>query len=378
MLSLHPEPLSLILLSVLSFFALIQLLWHFIVYGKLLKKTEYNIRNKNWQKVSIIICARSEYDNLQRLIPALLNQKYPDFEIIIVDDASWDGTTGYLEELCKVEPRVKAVYVTDEMKKNYQGKKLALSLGIKATSSEILLLTDADCVPTSDQWIQHMADEFHQSPDCEIVLGYSPVFKTASFSNIIARMDNLYTAVSYFSFALAKDPYMGVGRNMAYRKSLFFKIKGFANHLHIAPGDDDLFIQDAANSKNTFINLNPESFVFTESKKNFVAWFKQKKRHNFVGKYYKFKHRFKLGFLILTHLLLWFSLAANAFAFDTFGWALSIIALFWLIKWPLIYHLFKKFNQAGMSIWMPVFDILYVFYNIAFGFISLFGKQKKW
>lgn len=378
MLSLQPEPESIILLGLLTLFATVQIVYQFVYFSKILKHKDIEMDPQNWQGVSIIIAARSEYDNLQKLIPALLEQDYPNFEIIIVDDASWDGTTGYIEELEKQDKRIKGIYITDEMKKNYLGKKLALSLGIKAANNELLLLTDADCIPQSKNWIKHMVRPYHVNKDTEIVLGYSPYQKNSAIVNLISRMENLYTGVSYFSYALSKDPYMGVGRNLSYRKSLFFKMKGFASHLHIAPGDDDLFIRDAATPTNTAICLHPEAFMYTNSKTGFGDWFTQKKRHNFVGKYYKSGHRFKLGILILTHALFWLTFIANAFIPSTFGWALIILGTYWLIKWPLIYLCFKRLKQAGISIWMPIFDVLYLGYNSVFGIIALFGKQKKW
>ncbi len=378
MLTLQPEPISIILLSVMAFFAIIQLVYHINIFGRITKKIPYELVEKNWQGVSIIIAARSEYENLQKLIPALLEQHYPNFEIIIVDDASWDGTTGYLEELEKTEPKVKGVYITDDMKKNYQGKKLALSLGIKAASNDIILLTDADCMPSSNNWIKHMVLPYHGNQETEIVLGYSPFNSTGSIVNLFSRMDNVYTALSYFSYAIGKDPYMGVGRNLSYKRSLFFKLKGFASHLHIAPGDDDLFIQDAANANNTAICIHPESFMFTESKNSFGDWFRQKKRHNFVGKYYKSSHKFKLGLFAFTHAMFWLSFAANCFVYQSLGWALILLGLFWMIKWPIVYLAFKKLKQANNSVWMPIFDALFFGYNAVFGLVTIFGRQKKW
>lgn len=378
MFTLQPNLASILLLSLLALFIIIQLVYHVKVFGRFIKKLDHDENNYQWQPVSIVIAARSEYDNLQKLVPVLLDQDYPNYEILIVDDASWDGTTGYLEELEKTNPKIKGVYVTEDMKRYYQGKKLALSLGIKAAQNDIILLTDADCLPQSNQWIKHMVRPFHKNSNTEIVLGYSPFQKETGMVNIISRMDNLYTGISYFSYAMGKDPYMGVGRNMAYRKSLFFKHKGFASHLHIAPGDDDLFVRDAATPSNTDICLHPDSFVLTFSKSSFGDWYRQKKRHNFVGKYYKFSHRFKLGMMAITHGLLWLSFIANAFVPESFGWALALIFIYWAVKWPIIHLGFKKLKQSGMSVWIPVFDVMYVGYNALFGMVTLFGKQKKW
>jgi poly-beta-1,6-N-acetyl-D-glucosamine synthase len=379
MFTFSPSPLSIVLLSALLLFAILQLAYHFVVYGKLMRKENFSLSEHVWQPVSIIVCARSEYDNLQQLVPALMEQDYPEFELVLVDDASWDQTTSYLEELEKTQPeKVNAVFITDEMKKHYLGKKLALTLGIKAAKHELLLLTDADCLPLTREWIKHMVQPYHNNPDTEIVLGYSPYEKEDSTVNLISRMDNLFTAMSYFSFAVARNPYMGVGRNLSYRKSLFFRLKGFASHLHIAPGDDDLFIRDAATENNTAYTLNPGSFVSTKTKSTFKEWFLQKKRHNFVGKYYLTKHKLYLGFCAFTHAMFWVLFVANCFIYESLGWALAILALLWTVKLPLLYINFKKFGQALTSFWTPVFDILFVFYNFVFGLVTLFGRQKKW
>ncbi|MBL7837009.1 MAG: glycosyltransferase, partial [Bacteroidetes bacterium] len=235
MFTLQPDLASIILLSLLALFVAIQVAYHLNIYGRFIKKTEHNESDYNWQGVSIVIAARSEYDNLQKLVPVLLEQDYPNYEILIVDDASWDGTTGYLEELEKMHPKIRGVFVTEEMKRNYQGKKLALSLGIKAAQNDIILLTDADCLPNSNQWIKHMVRPFHHSAGTEIVLGYSPFSKQGGMVNIISRMDNLYTGMTYFSYAMKKDPYMGVVLNLAKKISLFFKQKWIATNIQIEP-----------------------------------------------------------------------------------------------------------------------------------------------
>jgi glycosyltransferase involved in cell wall biosynthesis len=373
----HSLP-ALICLGALLLFIMIQLVYPFAYYLKLIKHPKQVLIEQNWQAVSIIVCARSEFQNLQTLIPTLLALDYPDFELIIVDDASWDDSTRYLKDLQKTEPRLKVVFVTEDMKKQYAGKKLALSLGLKAAKNEIILLCDADCLPASKLWIKYMVQAYHTNPNTEIVLGYSPFNKTANFVNLIARMENAFTGLSYFSYALNGDPYMGVGRNLSYKRSLFFQNKGFASHLHIAPGDDDLFINEVANRKNTAICCHPEAFVFTNAKLSFKEWFQQKKRHNFAGKYYKKSHQFKLGFFALSHALLWFAFFANLFFISSFGLALSMLGLYWLIKWPFMFFGFKKLKQVGLVVWLPVFDFLYLVYNFGFGLITIFGKQKKW
>lgn len=378
MLPFNLEPISILLLCVATFFMFLQLLYHFIIFSKIFRYKKPSETNYNWQAVSIVISARSELENLKLLIPKLLEQNYPNFEIVIVDDASWDGTTSYLEELEKLEPKIKVVFVNEDMKKNSKGKKLALTLGIKAAKNEILLLTDADCFPASNEWIQQMVVPYHQNDKIEIVLGYSPFYKIKGFIGVLSSMENLLTATSYFSYALNSNPYMGVGRNLSYKKTLFFKVKGFASHHHIASGDDDLFIQDAANNGNTDVCIVPQAFMNTSSKTNFKEWYNQKKRHNYVGKYYKAEHQRKLAFFGLTHLFLWASIIACLFFQETRLWILIGLAFYWVVKLPFLYFVFRKFEKANKAFWLPVFDFLYLFYNIIFGFVRLFGKQRKW
>lgn len=378
MLPIDLSPLAIALLAGLTLFVIIQLCYHIIVFGKLLnlpKKADYTGK---WQPVSVIVCAQSEFENLQQLVPALLNQQYPDFEIILVDDASWDKTTTYFESLQGSDPRIKSVFITDDMKKNTKGKKLALTLGIKAAKHELLLFTDADCIPNSEHWITEMVQPYHTNPATEIVLGYSPFAKRNSMVNLFAQMENVLTACSYFGYAINKNPYMGVGRNLSYKKSLFFSVKGFAKHHHIASGDDDLFIQDAANSNNTAICVNPKAFVNTYAKKTFGEWYSQKVRHNYVGKYYKRKHRTQLGFFAFTHALVWLFFIACLIYEPTRYWSLIFMAVVWLIKVPLMYKIFKKLKRGNYAFWLPLFDFLFLFYNFVFGIVTTFGKQKKW
>jgi len=364
--------------AALCIFIILQLAFHLLYFIPFIKYKLPKNADNNSEGVSIIISARAEYDNLNILIPALLKQQYPNFEIIIIDDASWDHTKDLIEAFVKSNNNIKGVYLTEDMKKHTLGKKLALTLGIKAASNEILLFTDADCVPASEFWIQKMANIYLKNPNTEIVLGYSPFNRKKTTINLLSRIDNLWTALLYFSFALKKNPYMAVGRNLSYKKSLFMRTKGFANHLHVLSGDDDLFIQDASNNLNTDICLHPNAFVFSESKKYFSDWMVQKTRHHHVGRYYKSNHKRSLGFQYAIHFLFWMSVFANFLFYSNIIWLTIALCLYWTIKTIIIYESFRKFQNSKMAWALPIYDFLYFFYNITFGIISIFHKQKKW
>jgi cellulose synthase/poly-beta-1,6-N-acetylglucosamine synthase-like glycosyltransferase len=244
------------------------------------------------QPVSVVICAKNEYYNLKNNLPLILNQDYPDFEVVVVNDASDDETIFLLQDLEREHKRLKVVNITQDLN-FFKGKKFPLSLGIKSAKHELLLLTDADCIPSGPNWIKEMAGNFDSKT--EIVLGYGPYEKKNNLLNMIIRYETIMTAVQYFSYALAGMPYMGVGRNLAYRKSLFIKHKGFISHYTIKSGDDDLFINMAATGKNTKIEVHPDSYTFSPAKNIFRDWWYQKRRHLSTGKYYKPKHKFVLG-----------------------------------------------------------------------------------
>jgi glycosyltransferase involved in cell wall biosynthesis len=251
-----------------------------------------NGESTNHPPVSIVLCAKNEYSNLKKNIPLILNQDYPEFEVVVVNDASDDETIFLLEDLEKEYKHLSIVNITQDLN-FFKGKKFPLSVGIKSAKYNNLLLTDADCKPASSNWVKKMAGNFSSST--EVVLGYGKYEIAPGWLNLVIRYETLMTAIQYFSLALIGTPYMGVGRNLAYKKSLFLKNNGFISHYNVDSGDDDLFINEVANKGNTSIEVDPESFTISEAKKTFSEWWIQKRRHLSTSKYYKFKHKFLLG-----------------------------------------------------------------------------------
>ncbi|GAA4340395.1 glycosyltransferase [Mucilaginibacter gynuensis] len=313
--------------------------------------------------------------NLRYNLVQILTQNYPDFEVVVVNDCSTDGSDMLLLEMQAAYPNLKVVTITEHQRYK-TGKKFALTLGIKAAKNEHLLFTDADCTPATDNWIAGMMANFTGST--QIILGFSPYNKTGNFLNPFIRFETVKTAMSYLSSALKADPYMGVGRNLAYTKTLFFSNKGFASHMHVLPGDDDLFVNENATPDNTTIEIHPDAFVFTDAKTSLGGWFRQKKRHMGVGKLYKSKHRRMLswdavsGFLFYTLLILCF-----VFKFEPLL-ALGLY-LFRLMTQILIYSkIFKTLNAKDLLFYLPVFDVIYYVYLNVFGLVGTFIKTTQW
>jgi glycosyltransferase involved in cell wall biosynthesis len=354
--------------------AVIQMLYYlsFSVFA-FTKKTLQ--KNEELPSVSVVICAKNEAENLQRFIPTILAQKYPKFELVLIDDASSDDTLEVMQAFKEQDPRIKVVPV-DHNEAFWGSKKYALTLGIKAASYEHLLFTDADCTPVSKHWIEEMSAQFNTKK--QLVLGYGRLKKAPqSFTNILARYETLITAIQYFSYAKLGSPYMGVGRNLAYTKSAFFKVNGFVKHLHIRSGDDDLFVQEVAHKNNTAICFSEAGTTESEAPKNFAAWFRQKRRHVSTAKHYAFKYQLLLGSFFMTKLLL-FSLFG--FLLFNMNWQLPvlIISLYYLIQWVVIGFSAKKLQEFSLVFFLPILEISLLIFQFAIFMANSVSKPNHW
>jgi biofilm PGA synthesis N-glycosyltransferase PgaC len=325
--------------------------------------------------VSVIISARNEAENLRNYLPLILQQDYPDFEVVVINDCSSDSSDLVLDDLKIIYPHLKVVTIT-EHDRFKTGKKFALTLGIKAAKNEHLLFTDADCKPASDKWVARMAANF--TTPAQIVLGYSPYNKSKSLLNRFVRFETVKTGINYLSGAINGDPYMGIGRNLAYTKTLFFGAKGFAAHMHLMAGDDDLFVNQNATEDNTVIEIHPDAFIYTSAKTTFGSWYKQKRRHMGVGKYYKDKHRRMLSFDAASGFLFYILLLA-CFIFNFEPMLALGMFIFRLVLQVIIYNrTFKRLNGSDLIWYLPGFDLFYYIYLNVFGLIGTFIKTTQW
>jgi len=235
-------------------------------------------------------------------------------------------------------------------------------MGIKEAKYEIVLLTDADCVPASEFWMQKMQDGYHNG--IEVVLGYSPYKRSPGFLNKIIRFDTFHTALQYFSYALAGLPYMGVGRNLSYKKDVFLRNKGFSAINHLPGGDDDLFINKVATAKNTAIVVDPDTFTLSEPKKTFGEWYKQKTRHYSTAKYYKPLHKFLLGMYSFS-LFVYYPLF---FVSLVFNWRVALIffGVRLIIQGLTYYKTMHRLREDDLFAWWWLLDIWMFLYYIIF------------
>ncbi|KOP37827.1 glycosyl transferase family 2 [Flavobacterium sp. WLB] len=353
----------------------IQLFYYLGIFGKFAFAKPQDVTPKNIP-VSVIVCAKNEEENVKKFIPLLAEQNYPDFEIVLIDDASSDETLEVFEEFEQKYPNIRLVKVENN-EAFWGNKKYALTLGIKAAKKDYLLFTDADCYPTSKDWITSMTSQF--DTEKTIVLGYGGYEKIEnSLLNKIIRFETILTAVQYFSWAKAGLPYMGVGRNLAYKKEEFFNVNGFIDHIQVRSGDDDLFINQAANKLNTTISYTPESFTYSKPKESFKDWFTQKRRHVSTAEHYKFFDKFQLGLFYFSQLFFFLSvIILLAFQFQWIA-VVAILATRYTVVWTVIGFSAGKLKENDIKIWFPVLEIVLIVTQINIFITNIFSKPVYW
>jgi poly-beta-1,6-N-acetyl-D-glucosamine synthase len=349
----HNNVILLVCFSVYAIAAIIQLFYYFYFYLAVHLYQPERIESTK-QPVSIIICARNEAENLKAFLPSVLEQDYPDYEVIVVNDCSEDNSYDILGKYHIQYPHLKISTINKDPKFTHN-KKFAQFIGIKAANNDILLFTDADCQPESDKWLEGMTSHFVN--EVAFVLGYGSYKREKGLLNKYILYDSITIAMQYLGMAIRGIPYMGVGRNLAYRRSLFFEKKGFGSHNHIASGDDDLFVNTNASAKNTCVEFRKETHTKSVPSSSLNEWIKQKKRHLTTAPYYKFRDKALLIAEPLTRIL-FYSLFIILISF-TFLWP-YVAALFGirLIAQTIVMILVqKKLNESGLVAYSLIFDI---------------------
>tara|TARA_R110002049_G_scaffold993_11_gene7287 strand:- start:73795 stop:74907 length:1113 start_codon:yes stop_codon:yes gene_type:complete len=358
--------------AVVVFFQLVLYLFFFgrFAFFKQKKETTINI------PVSVIICAKNEAENLKNFLPSIIGQDYPNFEIVLINDASCDDTLEVMEAFASKNSNIKIVDVKNN-EAFWGNKKYALTLGIKASKNEHLLFTDADCKPVSKHWITEMSSLFNNKKS--VVLGYGKYTKTnKSFLNKLIRFETVITAIQYFTFAKFDMPYMGVGRNLAYTKDTFFKANGFINHIKVRSGDDDLFVNQVATKNNTAVCISENSFTESLPKNSFSDWIKQKRRHISTAKHYKQKHKVLLALLYIFQFLFWG--LAFVLLITLHHWVIVLALLFIkiIIQYIIIGISAKKLGEKDLLFLIPFLEVFLIATHLTIFIKNLIAKPDYW
>jgi glycosyltransferase involved in cell wall biosynthesis len=335
------------------FSAAIQLFYYLFYY---LKVYLYKPVSNNTIKpaVSIIICARNEGENLRKFLPSVLEQDYPDYEVIVVNDCSEDNSYLVLGNYLLQYPHLKISTVNKDPKFTHN-KKFAQFIGIKAANNDILLFTDADCQPESDRWLEGMASHFSEKTD--FVLGYGGYIQKKGLLNKYIRYDCLSIAMQYLGMAIRGIPYMGVGRNLAYRRSLFFVNSGYGSHNHLISGDDDLFVNANATKTNTVVEFREGTHTRSVPSSGLKEWVIQKKRHLTTAPYYRFRDKIRLITEPATRILFYSSLIVLLCSRFMWPLAVSVLGIRLISQYTIFFLIQKKLNEPGLLQYLLIFDI---------------------
>jgi glycosyltransferase involved in cell wall biosynthesis len=361
------------LLTVFSIFgvaASIQLFYYLVFYLAVhLHKPKGTVTKK--EPVSVIICARNEAENLRNFLPSVLEQEYPEYEVIVVNDCSEDNSYDILGTFLLQYPHLKISNVNKDPKFTHF-KRFAQFIGIKAAKNEILLFTDADCQPESEKWIEAMSSHFDEK--ATFVLGYGGYLAEEGLLNKYIRYDSMTIAMQYLGMAIRGIPYMGVGRNLAYRRSAFFANKGYGAHNHLISGDDDLFVNSNASGVNTRVEFRNGTHTRSVPCSSLKEWITQKKRHLTTAPYYRLRDKLLLATEPFARLIFYASFIV-LLSF-TFLWPI-VLAVFGLrlITQIIVYTLVqKKLNEKGLLAYSLIFDI---FSPVINSLIFLSNSQKR-
>ena len=327
--------------------------------------TSYEV---NHSDLTILICAKNEETNLKHLIPKLIHQSQA--MILVVDDFSDDNTISILSAYANEYTRFD--YITAS--KNIKGKKQALMDGLSQVKTDWVLLTDADCVPVSDQWSQKMLSV---AKGKDLVLGFSPYLKTKGFLNRWIRYEAVLTAIQYFSYSLVGKTYMGVGRNLLYAKSAVHSGRQLLKNIDLPSGDDDLLVNAIANDQNVAIQLDPDSWVYSEPKNSWKSYIRQKRRHHTVASRYKKNHQVYLLLFSISWIFLYISIV-YFFVIGNHLYAILLLVPRLITTYFSVLKLFPKLGLKDSIAHWWYLDPITAFYFLFFSIFAILPKKETW
>lgn len=349
-------------------------LFYYIYFYLAVSQHKHSARNSEKKPVSVIICARNEAENLTNFLPAVLEQDYPDFEVIVVNDCSEDNSSDVLGKFLKKYPHLKVSILNRDIKFTHN-KKFAQFIGIKAAVNDILLFTDADCRPESDKWIESMTSNFEE--DTDFVIGYGGFFPGRGILNKYIRYETMTIALQYFGMTLRGFPYMGVGRNLAYRRSVFFKNNGFGSHNHLISGDDDLFVNKNANTQNSRVELRDIAHTMSVPSAKWREWFIRKQRHLTTSQYYKPGDKFRLITEPASRVIFYTSFVILLLKLFLWQAVLAVFGIRLIAQSVIFKKGQKKFKEKGLTAYSLIFDIFSPVINSVVYLSNIIKGQRK-
>ena len=375
----RPTTLVLVIVICLAVVLAIQIIYYFCVYGKLIfnkkkKQTEDTAsQTEALPPVSVVIAAKNEEYHLKDKLVFFLEQDYPEFEVIVVNDASTDECEYVLKAFSKLYPCLKVVNIVENVNK-FRGRKFPISLGIKSAKYDHIVLAGPDCVPSGFEWLENFARNLSEKK--EVVLGFCTYTKQKGLFKFLLQYDNLTTAMNYMGLALSGHPYRGDGRNIAFKKDLFFKVGGFTKHYNLPLGEDDIFIRNVSTASNTTVSLTPESFLSSDAKHTYKEWKRQKIDRLSTYKYYKPSIKFLLSIPNITTLLFYAFVITLLLLSLPFEYVILAIVIKFVLQILIYFKSCKRLGIKRVFIFAPLIELYFLLLNAELRLLSLFRKKK--
>lgn len=371
------DELGLFIAIILGSLLMLQILYFIIVFGRVgLKKKKAKVNNEKYS-VSVVICIQNESKNLEEKLPIVLEQEYPNFEVVIVNEESEYNSYNkqVLRALSQVYSNLQIVNIPNNI--NYfQGKKFPISLGIKTAKNDIIILTDDDTMPTCYTWIDEIVERFTKGK--EIVIGYTAIETKKGLLNSLIQYDNHTIALNYLGNAILGNPYMGRGKNLAFKRDLFFRQGGYISHYVIPVGEDDIFINKVTTKKNTGFVLSKDSINLCKTRNTFRDFKMDKKKLILSQKHFKLKDRFIIDLIPFTTFLIYLLFGFAIYINIPWQYLITAIIIRYIVQIIIYYRTIKALGTKKIAIFAPLFELFFMFYNTIIRINTLTSKGKKW
>ena len=353
----------------------IQLLYHVLIFIRIwfYKEPEHI----NYKPVSVVVSSKNQLNHIRSNLIHFLNQDYPEFEIIVINDASSDGTDDYLEELEKKYGHLKVVTNTIQENDRFnKGKKFGITLAIKSATHDTLLFSDADSYPSSNQWIKKMQASFCSKK--QIVLAYSRLEKRKGFLNRLLRYESLYEGLLSFSCTLCGFPLLAQRRNLGYDRALFFSINGFFSHLNLSRGEAKLFVDEASNSRNTNVCLSPEGMTLSNKQKSYLEWFSDKRSYFHLAKRLRFSSLLLLGINFFSQFSFWLLFPVLLIYQINPQLVLLAFTLRFCLQYIVYWKMCKFTNEYRLLWFLPFYEISLMLIHFILSLSTFIKKVHDW
>ncbi|MDP4238628.1 MAG: glycosyltransferase [Bacteroidota bacterium] len=322
-------------------------------------------------ELSVIVACRNEEDNIRQLIGCLAQQSFQNFELILVNDHSEDATRNYIITAQAAFPKIKLIDAVGF------GKKNALKEGILNSTHELIVTTDADCLP-SYHWLESIACFYEKYPGDLIIC---PV-KLSGKDNLFSYLQVLeFTSLiaSAAGSAGAGMPVMCNGANLVFTKKSWLKSQ--ADLHEEQQSGDDMFLLESIKKRNGIIRfLKSESaFVTTGLARTLGEFIKQRRRWTSKSSAYTDGQIIFTASVVLSINLLSLVLVSLSFFKPAVLVVLLSVFLFKYIVDMAFLHTVRKFFQLN-NIWIYslLLSLIYPFYVVFIVFSALLFKPGKW